>query len=82
MEFLVAADFVDLDNLAKPVLDSLFAPEPESPNRGHLAHVTGTAFRESDKRVMELLLRKRVEADRQSHGVTISVDLAVDRHGA
>jgi Holliday junction resolvase RusA-like endonuclease len=60
---------VDLDNLAKPLLDTLFRTRhPQMPEA-----VTGSLFEIDDGRVMELILRKRVVEIPSEEGVDVLV---------
>jgi hypothetical protein len=67
---------VDLDNLAKPVLDTLFEPRsgPDgkiNPNQEALRDVAGVLFDIPDESVFHLLLTKTVVADSSEVGVRI-----------
>jgi hypothetical protein len=73
MDFFVSLPLIDLDNLAKPILDTLFAPGPPNPNRDHLADITGVGFTDGDERIGELCLRKTLEPDPLLQGVKITV---------
>jgi len=65
----------DLDNLAKPVLDTLFhAKYPQAKIKG----VTGTLLRDvDDGRVVSLFLKKQLVESEEQAGVDISVQRAV-----
>lgn len=60
----------DLDNLTKPVLDTLFA---QPPNQTNAAEYTGVLFDADDSRIVRLLLRKVLVADPADAGVRIDV---------
>jgi hypothetical protein len=69
---------VDLDNLAKPVLDTLFEPRsgPDgdiNPNYERFRDVSGVLFDIPDEAVTRLLLTKTLETDLPKIGATISV---------
>jgi hypothetical protein len=71
VHFFVATPLVDLDNLAKPVLDTLFEPNP-NPNQEELRDVSGALFDIPDEAVTHLLLTKTVVTDPSKLGVMIS----------
>jgi hypothetical protein len=58
----------DLDNLAKPILDALFAPRP---NPNALAEVTGGLFEADDAMITRLTLRKSLASGPADVGVRI-----------
>jgi hypothetical protein len=61
---------VDLDNLAKPVLDTLFLSRyPQVKDRS----LTGAAFRLDDDRVYSLNLAKLPVEDESEEGVSVVV---------
>jgi hypothetical protein len=60
----------DLDNLAKPVLDTLFAPRP-NPNAP--VEISGAVFDAHDSQITELTLRKKVASTQADLGVRIVV---------
>jgi hypothetical protein len=69
--FFVATPTVDLDNLAKPVLDTLFNPN-KKPNQARLKDVPGVLFDIQDDAVIRLLLTKTLVTDPSKIGVMIS----------
>jgi hypothetical protein len=71
LHFFVATPLVDLDNLAKPVLDTLFEPNP-NPNQEGLKDVSGVLFDIPDEAVTRLLLTKTLAADQSKIGARIS----------
>jgi hypothetical protein len=60
----------DLDNLAKPVLDTLFEPRP-NPNAP--VEISGAVFKAHDALITELTLRKQHVANPTDLGVRIVV---------
>jgi hypothetical protein len=62
----------DIDNLAKPVIDTLFSPGV--PNGNQNKEITGKVFpRADDLRVMQLNLRKTLVQSDEKCGATITV---------
>ncbi len=61
---------VDLDNLAKPLLDTLF--RPRRPQVKDL-NLTGALFDVDDDRVYKLSLEKRLVASTKDEGVDVTV---------
>ena len=60
----------DLDNLAKPVLDTLFrTPRPQVPDLS----LTGAVFEMDDSSVFRLVLEKRLVAADKDEGADISI---------
>ncbi len=60
----------DLDNLAKPVLDTVFLPRnPQVQDRS----LTGAIFRVDDDRVVRLALEKRAARTAEEEGVDVSI---------
>jgi ADP-ribose pyrophosphatase YjhB (NUDIX family) len=72
-EFFVPSPLTDLDNLVKPVLDTLFLPGVDNPNRQHIAHLTGVLFRADDGRIRHLVVRKRQTLEVSEQGARITV---------
>jgi hypothetical protein len=73
IEFLLlhlGPESADLDNLAKPVLDTLFAPRP-NPNAP--GEISGAVFDALDSQITELTLRKKVASTQADLGVRIVV---------
>lgn len=63
----------DLDNLAKPVLDTLFKirnPQSEAKNR----KLYGALFDVDDDRVCELILKKEIPKDGENEGAEIKIE--------
>ena len=71
VHFFVATPTVDLDNLAKPVLDTLFKPN-KNPNQARLKDVASVLFDTQDEAVTRLLLTKTLVTDPSKIGVMIS----------
>ncbi|HLX11309.1 MAG TPA: hypothetical protein VKS81_00720 [Bacteroidota bacterium] len=78
-EFLISMDFFrrtdrdpcDLDNLAKPVIDTLFMAAPNA----HPNLPAGTLFPQcGDQQVVELRLRKIFVATDQEEGATVEIN--------
>jgi hypothetical protein len=71
--YLGASNFerADLDNLAKPVLDTVFLPRNAQVQDRSL---TGAIFQVDDDRVFQLALEKRVAGTSAEEGVDVSVD--------
>ena len=70
----VASEGVDLDNLTKPVLDTLFRPGPPNDNQAPWLEVTGRVFAAAhDSRVFELIQRKTLASGFEKQGVKVSV---------
>ena len=62
----------DIDNLAKPVIDTLF--KPGVPNRNQDPEVTGKVFPHADDlQVRQLNLRKTLVSSDEECGATITV---------
>ena len=72
IEYRVTSLGSDLDNLTKPVLDTLFA-KPPNPNA---AEHTGILFDADDSRIVWLLLRKVQVGSVEDAGVRIDVSWA------
>ena len=75
LDFFVTSAGIDLDNLTKPILDTLFSPGPDNPNQAPWLEVTGKVFPKAhDSRVFELVQRKTLvsESDRQGVKITVS----------
>jgi hypothetical protein len=74
IEFFTLSLAMDLDNLPKPILDTLFRPGVDNSNRDHLAEVTAIVFLDADDaRVMQLNLRKMLVHEAKDEGVMIQV---------
>jgi len=74
LDFFVASEGVDLDNLTKPVLDTLFRPGPPNDNQAPWLEVTGRVFPAAhDSRVFELIQRKTLASGFEKQGVKVSV---------
>ena len=71
VHFFVSTSLVDLDNLAKPLLDTLFEPN-SNPNQKELRDVSGVLFRIPDEAITCLLLTKTLETDPSKIGAMIS----------
>lgn len=71
IDFFVDTPLVDLDNLAKPVLDTLFEPNPND-NQKKLRDVAGVLFPIPDESVTRLVLTKTVVSDPSTVGAEIS----------
>jgi hypothetical protein len=73
IECFTSSRTTDLDNLPKPIVDTLFRPGEPNDNRKHLRAVTGVIFPEADDvQVMQLNLRKTL-IDQGEEGVVIQV---------
>jgi len=68
VHFYVDTPSFDLDNLVKPVLDTLFVPPPTETNA---AHPNGVLFNVGDEAVFRLTLSKTVVVDPEQLGVVI-----------
>jgi hypothetical protein len=67
----------DLDNLAKPILDTIFLidrPQTSDPT------LTGALVRRNDNTIRRLTLEKRPELDTEHLGVDILVEWSSDPH--
>lgn len=65
---------IDIDNLPKPIIDTLFKPGHDNPNRDHLAAITAAVFPDADDvQVMQLNLRKTLVDDANEEGAVIQV---------
>lgn len=74
LDFFVTSESVDLDNLTKPVLDTLFSPGPPNDNQAPWLEVTGKVFPAAhDSRVFELIQRKTVVSGSEKQGVKVTV---------
>jgi hypothetical protein len=72
--FFVTDASVDLDNLTKPVLDTLFSPGPPLDNQKPWEEVIGQVFPAAhDSQVFELIQRKTVVPETERQGVRIMV---------
>ncbi|MFZ5555263.1 MAG: hypothetical protein ACOZDY_00845 [Pseudomonadota bacterium] len=66
-----AVEHADLDNLAKPVLDTIFCARfAQAPSRD----VTGVLFDVDDARLYHLTVEKRIAAAETDEGVDVTVD--------
>jgi hypothetical protein len=74
LDFFVTSESVDLDNLTKPVLDTLFSPGPPNENQAPWLEVTGKVFPQAhDSRVFELIQRKTIVSGTERQGVRVKV---------
>jgi hypothetical protein len=74
LDFFVMSESVDLDNLTKPILDTLFSPGLDNPDRDHLREITGKVFPAAhDSRVFTLIQRKTVVSGSEKQGVKVTV---------
>ena len=74
LDFFVSSESVDLDNLTKPVLDTLFSPGPPNKNQAPWQEVTGRVFPAAhDSRVFELVQRKTVVSGSERQGIRVKV---------
>lgn len=74
LDFFVTSASVDLDNLTKPVLDTLFSPGLPNSNRRPWRKVTGKVFPVAhDSRIFELIQRKTVVSGSEKQGVKVTV---------
>jgi hypothetical protein len=72
--FFVNDTSLDLDNLTKPVLDTLFLPGPRLDNQKPWQEVIGQVFPAAhDSRIFELIQRKTVVSGSEKQGVKVSV---------
>jgi hypothetical protein len=72
--FFLSDASVDLDNLTKPVLDTLFSPGPPLDNQKPWEKVIGQVFPAAhDSQVFELNQRKTVVSETEREGVQITV---------
>jgi hypothetical protein len=69
--FFVDTPRVDLDNLAKPLLDTLFQPDPNQTNQEKHRDVAGVLFDIPDEAVSRLLLTKTLVSDPSQLGAAI-----------
>ncbi len=72
VHFFVDTPRVDLDNLAKPLLDTLFEPDINQTNQEKLRDVAGVLFDIPDQAVSRLLLTKTLVSDRAQMGAVIT----------
>ncbi len=70
MEFFLQGGSTELDNPAKPVLDTLFAPR-SNPNQEGFEAISGIVFDVDDSAVVQLNLRKTMVTDPELVGATI-----------
>ena len=74
LDFFVSDTSLDLDNLTKPVLDTLFSPGPLLDNQEPWKEVIGQVFPFAhDSRVFELMQRKTVVPESEKQGVKVTV---------
>jgi hypothetical protein len=72
--FFVSDTSLDLDNLTKPVLDTLFSPGPPLENQEPWQEVIGQVFPAAhDSRIFELIQRKTVVSGSEKQGVKVTV---------
>ncbi len=72
--FFVSDTTLDLDNLTKPVLDTLFSPGPPLENQEPWQEVIGQVFPAAhDARIFELIQRKTVVSESEKQGVKVTV---------
>jgi hypothetical protein len=74
LDFFVSDTSLDLDNLTKPVLDTLFSPGPPLKNQEPWQEVIGKVFPAAhDSRVFELVQRKTVVSGSERQGIRVKV---------
>lgn len=74
LDFYFASMDTDVDNMPKPILDTLFSPGTRNDNRRHLSTITGVIFpSRDDSTVRELWLRKSLAGDEGGLGVSVSI---------
>ena len=79
LDFHFASMTTDVDNMPKPILDTLFSPGPANPNRLHLGDITGVVFPlRDDSAVRELCLTKDLVGE-ELLGVSITIMESAER---
>jgi hypothetical protein len=74
LRFFLPTMATDVDNLPKPVLDTLFRPGVDNPNRDHLSEVTAVMFpKRDDNIVRELYIIKELAPGPASVGLEITL---------
>lgn len=74
LDFHFAAMATDIDNMLKPILDTLFSPGTPNDNRLHLAAITGVIFpTRDDSTVRELSLTKDLAGSEEDLGVSVTI---------
>lgn len=74
LDFFVSDASLDLDNLTKPVLNTLFSPGPPLDNQDPWKEVIGQVFPAAyDSRVFELVQRKTVIPGSERQGIRVKV---------
>jgi hypothetical protein len=74
LDFFLSRMATDVDNLVKPVMDTLFRPGVDNPNRAHMQDITAVLFPDhEDRQVRELILRKHEMFDQGKQGIRIAV---------
>jgi hypothetical protein len=74
LDFFVSHASLDLDNLTKPVLDTLFRPGPPLDNQDPWKEVIGQVFPAAhDSRDFELVQRKTVISGSERQGIRVKV---------